>query len=294
MRRLHKVRRRDLNLDKYTTTLNNSLNYRIYAEYWYLDVLTNKKWEVWVYGDYEVLMPVPLQYKFGIRFVLQPFYCQQLGVFYKEEINPELFKAFEKKLHRNLVRAYQFNEENTARFNPKGNRRINYLLILNRPYQQLFNDFERDRKKDIRRCEKQDFKIVTDQFKADHFLNTLSKFYPDLLKQINVELTKSIIAHTHEHGCARVYSLTDANENHVVFCILFQSKKRLILLFSARNKDLEIKGSFAYLLSNIIREHSNQDFILDFEGSTIPGIAAFNGSFGAQAHSYTRYSNIKL
>ncbi|MFV0305779.1 MAG: hypothetical protein ACK5IC_09905, partial [Moheibacter sp.] len=104
MSKLQKIKRKNLDVKKYSKAINEALNYRIYAEYWYLDVLTKEKWECWVYGDYDVVMPIPLQYKFRIKFVLQPIFCQQLGVFYKEEIPDELFKAFEKKLHKYRVR----------------------------------------------------------------------------------------------------------------------------------------------------------------------------------------------
>src|SRR5690606_22114451 len=160
MAKLHKINRKDLDLEKYSKALRGALNYRVYAEYWYLDVLTQEKWECWIYGDYEVIMPIPLQYKFGLTFVLQPIYCQQLGVFYKEEISEGLFLEFEKKLQKYRVRAYHFNEENTERFTPKGKKGVNQILNSNRPYEDMFKEYRKGRKSDINVAKKANLNLI--------------------------------------------------------------------------------------------------------------------------------------
>jgi hypothetical protein len=52
-----------------------------YALFDYLDKITNNQWSALVYGDYEAVFPLPMREKFGIRYVVQPVFCQQLGGF---------------------------------------------------------------------------------------------------------------------------------------------------------------------------------------------------------------------
>ena len=132
---IKRVSRKKLDVNKYTECLNKSVNYRIYAEVFYLDALVDNNWDCYVLNDYEAIMPLPFVKKFGFKFIVQPIYCQQLGVFHQENFSKETFLLFEKKLHRNLVRAYAFNEENTEIFEPKGIKRVNQILDLQQEIQ---------------------------------------------------------------------------------------------------------------------------------------------------------------
>jgi len=52
-----------------------------YALFGYLNKITDNHWSALVYGDYEAVFPLPLKQKFGITYVVQPIFCQQLGAF---------------------------------------------------------------------------------------------------------------------------------------------------------------------------------------------------------------------
>lgn len=289
---LRKIKRKDLDINKYSEALNSAVNYRIYAEYWYLDILTNRKWECLVFGDYRVIMPLPLQFKFGFKFVLQPLYCQQLGVFYKNEISEKLFRDFERKLHQMRVRSYHFNEENTVRYNPEGEKRINYLLNLNQTYERLFEGFRKDRKKDFRRNNSSGFEVV-EYADVDLFFSLLRKDYKHLIKTMNHNFTKAFFKAMLEKEFLKSFVLLNENKEPVCCCLLTFSKSRIILHFSARDKEKETKGTFAYLLIHIIKKFSEKKLFLDFEGSSISGIADFNKSFGAEEEEFCFYSNFK-
>lgn len=291
MPEIRKIKRKDLDTDKYSRALNASLNYRIYAEHWYLDILTNQKWECLVYNDYEVIMPIPLQYKFRFKFVLQPLYCQQLGVFYSKEIDEDLFKRFEKLLHKYRVRAYHFNEENNV-YTPEGKERVNYLLSLNKPYPDIFENFERDRKKDIRRNSKKGFKVI-EKPEIEKFLELLKTDYSELVAKINLIKMRNLIEVLIEKESLFSYTLMNSDSKIISTCLLAKSNKRLILLFSVRNKKLESKGSFAFLMNYVIEQNSAKNLILDFEGSMIEGIANFNKSLGAEPNKFSSFSNFR-
>lgn len=291
MSKLTKIKRKNLEVDKYSRALRAAVNYRVYAEVWYLDVLTDKKWECWVYGDYEVIMPIPIQKKFGIKMVAQPIYCQQLGVFYRQEIPEELFRNFEGKLHQYLVRAYHFNEENTETYQPKGTIRFNYLLSLQPSFEVLNEGFERDRKKDIRRNQKLGWRLDKEARLMD-YLDLLKTDYADLVDQVEVEYTQACFEEAIKNQALGFYSLFDEQDRICSTCLFLESRNRKILIASARNKSFEKKGMQAYMLSLFMEEMAGTKTWLDFEGSMIKGIADYNKSFGAIPKAYTAFKNL--
>lgn len=289
---IKRVSRKKLDIDKYTECLNKSVNYRIYAEVFYLDTLIGENWDCYVLNDYEAIMPLPFIKKFGFKFIAQPIYCQQLGVFHQENLSKETFQLFEKKLHRNLVRAYTFNEENTYQFEIKGLKKTNITLDLSSCYEDIFTKYSRNRRNEIRKTHKLDYKIlVTDNlnnfFKinstyeymiSNNLIGTSSNKIQDLFHQ------KKIIA----------YEIYD-NENNLIGCQLEMISKNRIYNFAfARNKNEKNSFGSAFIIDYMIKKYSNSNLTLDFEGSMVPSIAKFMQGFGAEKKNYTTYSNLNF
>src|ERR1700678_4772667 len=67
---------------KWNHAIRHASNSLPYAYTWYLDALCSR-WVGLVMGDYEFIMPLPIGRKWGLLYVYQPLFCQQLGVFYK-------------------------------------------------------------------------------------------------------------------------------------------------------------------------------------------------------------------
>jgi hypothetical protein len=65
----------------------------IYAFSWYLDIV-HPHWEALVEGDYQVVMPITGGKKFGINYLFQPYFVQQLGVFSKQPLTQEKTESF--------------------------------------------------------------------------------------------------------------------------------------------------------------------------------------------------------
>ena len=77
------VKRKYLDEDKYNFCIENSIQSKVYAFSLYLDIVADN-WDVLVLNDYKAVMPIPWNKKFLLKYSLQPFFCQQLGVYSKE------------------------------------------------------------------------------------------------------------------------------------------------------------------------------------------------------------------
>ena len=74
------IKRKDLDVEKYNVCIEKSIQSKIYAFSWYLDVVT-ENWSVFVYKDYNAVMPIPWKKKFFIKYGYPPFWLLELGVF---------------------------------------------------------------------------------------------------------------------------------------------------------------------------------------------------------------------
>lgn len=294
MPEIQKIKRKDLDTEKYSELIHSAVNHRIYAEYWYLDLTTEGKWECLVYGDYEAVMPIPLQYKLGFKFVLQPLYAQQLGVFYKKKISKEVFREFEKELHKYRVRSYHFNEENQTEYQPEGEVRINHILELNRPYEELRRKYKKGRKSDLGVARRHNFELtITDEIEQAVEANYTN--YPFFSKQISKESMVDFLTELQKKNRLEIRKVTDkGNPSNIAYRVMLDSGKRKIMILAIRNKDFTHTGIDTFLLDSIIGEFSDSEFCLDFEGSNVPGIAFYNESFGAVKKEYCVFSNFSL
>ncbi|AYO57579.1 hypothetical protein CO230_05260 [Chryseobacterium sp. 6424] len=113
----------EIDFNKYSACIESAAQYKYTAERSFLDIVSGNNWELLVYKDYEAVMPVPYIFKFGLRFVLNPNLCQQLGIFSKKDmvgLNEE-FLAFFRQNYR--IWYYAFNDSNGFR-SPLPTRKI--------------------------------------------------------------------------------------------------------------------------------------------------------------------------
>src|ERR1700712_4741862 len=65
---------------KWDACMDNASNTLIYGYSFYLDAMA-KHWDGLVLNDYEAVMPLTWNKKYGIAYLYQPFFCASLGVF---------------------------------------------------------------------------------------------------------------------------------------------------------------------------------------------------------------------
>ena len=126
---------KEINKSKWDDCLNNSPQAIIYSLSWYLDIVS-PNWSALVKGDYEAIMPLPTKKKFGINYIIQPIFVQQLGIYTKQILTSELEQEFlntipkkYKWIHLNM------NESCDVKLYTKQN--INLTLNINRPYSEI-------------------------------------------------------------------------------------------------------------------------------------------------------------
>ena len=273
------IKRQDLDVDKYDKCIETSLQSRVYAFSWYLDIVADN-WDVLVLDDYNVVMPIPWNKKYGLKYITQPFFCQQLGIFSIDKISKEIENNLLKKIPKIFVKvSLNYNSDNY--FGHKMVAKKNYILELKDTYLNLFKSFSKGRKHASKVGVKNSLLIKNTSILSlikiqEEFYN-----YTDYSKEKLEKLSTYILENN--KGCILgVYK----DEVLVGGAFFLHNKSRITYLFSSfTTKGRELQAS-SFLLSSIIKKYENSNLILDFEGGNMANIGSFYKSFGAKIEQY--------
>lgn len=279
------VSRKELNQEKYDDCIIQSKGL-IYAYSWYLDIVSDH-WSVLVLDDYRVVMPLPWNSKFGLQYITQPFFCQSLGVYSKENISKSekelLFSAIPKRF---LKTNMSLNFSLGSGFEEQ----VNYFLDLNRSYETLQESYRKDRKKSLRKAIQagltfQDFDntetLIQMYRNVFSFVDVPPKYYDIIQDLMNTALEK------------KVAFIRNVFYQDILVCAGFfvHFENRIYYLFAASNDEGKKYGATTFLIDSVIQQYANSKTIFDFEGSNIKSIASFYKSFGSEKMSYYKYSS---
>ena len=86
------LHRDEIDKQKWDEVITRSPAETLYPYSWYLDAAA-ENWSALVMDDYRFIMPLIWKRKYGIRYIYQPYYTQQLGIFSQENVDPKVTGA---------------------------------------------------------------------------------------------------------------------------------------------------------------------------------------------------------
>ncbi len=279
------IHRDELDIIKYDYCIENSKQSLIYGYSWYLDIVS-EHWSVLVLDDYKAVMPLPWKKKYSIKYIVQPFFCQQLGVFSLEE-DKSITDVFIEAIPKEFRKIYlQFSALNKISKDKVTSERINYILSLQGSYKDIYKKFSKGRKHAIKQGVKNELSVSN--FSIDELISIAKKHYAfkdfslkeyNLLKRLVINLQKK----------NKVALLGTRNEKDILIggAVFLMDQTRIIYLFSVMSSEGKEKQVASFLLNTVIEKYAETNYILDFEGSMIDSIASFFRSFGAIEEHYS-------
>ncbi|MDX8341549.1 hypothetical protein SLH46_20290 [Draconibacterium sp. IB214405] len=285
LKQIHYIKHAQIDSEKWNQCIDGALNCRIYAYDWHLD-RTAIEWDALVYGDYEYVMPLPFRKKMGIKYLYQPLFSQQLGIFPSpsKSIFDEFVTALKKRFRYSDL---QFNAQNIPEESHASLffERKNYLLSLTKDFKSILSDYSTNTKRNIAKAQKQNLTII-EGIRLEAYLDFKAKNLPPRVDQSAIDKLKSLIAYGEYKGFGKIYGVyTPDNElcAAVYFC---RWKDRVIYFNAASNEEGKNLGAMYYLINRFIEDNAEKNLILDFEGSMIPGVERFYKGFGALPETY--------
>lgn len=289
------IKRKDLEDDKYNTCIENSIQSRIYAFSWYLDIVSDN-WDVLVLDDYKAVMPIPWRKKRGIKYVYPPFWLLELGVFTSDDfIDISSFFSV-------LFTKFKFVESRLNTDNYKKEKepflldKQMQLLTLEDNYETIFKNFRKDRRKDLQKAKKADLienwnddpvKLIQ-LFKDNVGKRTpyiVEKDYITLLKLIETCISKRV---------GEVLSIYNKENKLVASGFFLKHKKRITILVSSTDFNNRKNGENTFLIDRAIYKYQKKYNLFHFGGSSMPTIAKYFLSFGAETKEYQQIKNNNL
>lgn len=271
---IKRIKYKDIDFVKYSTCLENSAQRKYSATKDFLDITSNKNWEILVYKHYEAIMPVPFVIKFGIKFVHNPMLCQQLGIFSAQD-SVVINDYFIKYLHENyLVKVYNFNDTN--KFSLELKLRKNFIIYPDQ-YENVYAKYSPKRKRKLRMDEDKTQEIYIKEIsntEAQHFVRNnflganKKKDISAFIKIYNQMYSVNLIKFS-----AFYYKRTITN-----IIVTYQDHKTIALLGTFNDKEfVKLSGASVLIDYSIKKNIETKSF--DFEGSELPNVEEFFRGF---------------
>lgn len=276
-----------INKQKWDACIEAADNGLIYAFSFYLDTMS-KHWDALVLNDYEAVMPLTWNKKYGIRYLYQPFLTAQSGVFGKK-ITGEQVDLFIQA----IPGSFRFIDISLNSNNASGNlegfsiSRSNYVLDLSKPYETLFQNYRENIRRNIKKALQLGC-VIQKGFDAEKvILLAVQQMKSHGNKEAeNIERFRKLYQYLHARQMATTYGVFSAQNELLASCVFFFSHNRAYYILVGNHPNGKTTGASHALIDAFIKDHAGKNMLLDFEGSDIRNLAFFYSSFGAVHEIY--------
>ena len=297
------LRNSEIDYKKWDFCINQSVNAKVYAYSWYLDLVASN-WDCIVYDDYKLVFPVVFKkYFFVFKTLYQPVFCQQLGPFSSstlllknENILDNIFTILIAKFSK-----YEFainhvvcNKliQNNYLFKKKINftKRINLELDLSAKYETLYNQYNLNTKRNLKLSQNFSIRELDD---VNYFVNSYKSHLNHIvkLKETEYDVMHKIITNCLQKNIGTIQGVFNSKNELLAAYFMIKTLKRHILLFNFSNPKFHKYSPMTYLINNYIMLNSKKLEVLDFEGSNLSGVKRFYKGFGAIEKNYIYIHN---
>jgi len=277
----------EIDFSKWDHCIDSASNSLIYGYSYYLDHMA-KNWDALVLGNYDAVMPLAWNRKYGVYYLYQPFLTAQLGVF-GNSINADMIEAFLQSIPTRF-RYWDFylNYQNIFPLSQYHlYQRKNLVLDLNASYEELYNNYRENIQRNIRKAEQMGCHAVKD-VKVNQVVDLAATQMKTYSKESEEDLQRfdKLYHQLSERQQARSYGVLSEKNELVASCIFTFSGKRAYYILVGNHPDGKTVGASHFLIDAFIKDYANKDMILDFEGSDIRNLAFFYSGFGAKEENY--------
>ncbi len=274
--------RTEIDTQLWDRKINDSKNGIIYAYSWHLDILT-ENWEGLVSPDYKFIMPIPFKKKFGIKYIYNPFLTKQSGIFSAYTVGNEIIEDFLKK----IFAKYKYIDINVdfEVFDLKLKTGINYSLNLSKSYNEHYQNFCKNTKRNIQKAEKIS-NYSEENISIKQFIDFYKKEKQFVTNADNDIRTEQYIDYCDKNKHSEIIGIFNDKKQLVSAAFFSLSPGRIYYSLGVSGEEGKKTGASYKIFDFIIKKYSGKNCILDFEGSNIPGIARFFAGWGAKPELY--------
>ncbi len=279
----------DIDKARWDRCIRDAFNGNIYAWSWYLDIV-HKNWNALIEDDYVRVFPLTGNVRFGVFYLFQPFFAQQLGIFSVKNLSPAITDSFIKAIPSffRLVEI-RLNTHNLTSMPAKNvSWHTNYELDLISNYKLLYQKYNTNTKRNLKKAQEAHLTIVANISPIDiinlfrnHRGRTISHW-----NDFEYRRLQNLIFNIINHGMATTIGAYTEQNELCAGAIFVKSHQRLTFLFSGASAIGKEKNAMTLLIDYVIQQTAGNLLVLDFEGSDNPNLARFYKGFGSHPVSY--------
>jgi hypothetical protein len=263
--------------------INESRQGLIYGLSWYLD-LVSPGWCGLEDDDYSAVMPLPVKKKYGIPYIIQPLYTQQLGVFSEKEVPTEKITEFINAIppqYKYIALNLNFaNEISPGIASTEMNS--NFELALDPSYEYIEAEYSTNTRRNIQKAAGLN---ISFNGSKEELVRLKAENTAKNRKRISSQKIIEFVSAVMERGSGFVCSASAGDKTCATVFFLHHQKRIYYLIPVSDSLGKEKKAMFA-IIDLVIQKFAGSSMILDFEGSNIPGLARFFEGFSAVNHAY--------
>jgi len=290
--KLQYLDRQNIDILKWDRCIETAMNSMPYAFSYYLDNMA-PDWQAIVAGDYKTVMPLTWRKKFGITYLYQPAFTQQLGVFSDAVVDYGMLETMlaETKKHFGFAEIFL----NYRCDFPGTSSQHNFILNLGRSYPDIRAGYKTDLVNNLRQSGKTALRYTECELVSalENFRTAYATRFPHVTNN-DYKAFKSLCEFARENQKLVLRAVYDEAGAILSSALFISDCRRLILLQSFTSSEGRHRHANHYLLDRVIHEFAGSQLTLDFEGSEVPGIAHFYRNFGAadQPYFFYRYNEL--
>lgn len=285
------LQRKHIDEMKWNNCINHAFNGNLYGYSWFLDIVAGQ-WDALVENDYERIFPLVYRRKFGIYYIYQPFFTQQLGLYSTTRLDTEALGAFIQAIPAKF-RQTEINLNTLNKVEGLGVKvipQLNHELDLIHSYEKIRQAYSENLLRNLKKPDKAGLTIsknikpddIIDLFRMNRGKEIVHLHEKDYLKLKRIAYTCMY------KGIANIQGVYDQQNQLCAGAFFILSNNKAIFLFSGLSEEGRESGAMPFLIDNFIREHSGQHLTFDFDGSNEPSLARFYKSFGSKECNYQR------
>lgn len=282
MTRIKHIKHNEIDFKKWDQVILASQFPLVFAQAFYLNA-TCPGWEALILGDYEAVFPLTQKTKFGIRYLYQPSFTPQLGLFGKFSIDDEqaVLKYITK--HYKLIEI-ELNASNQLEMMYHA-QKSTYIIDYKNGYKQNQNT-----KRNIARALENQLKF---EVIPETEILSLSKTYlnPFLSKKLNlsnysISLFNELLESCIEHKTLFSFKVSAPDGQLRAIAHFISNGKHTVYLKGTNFDKSENSGSMHLLTSSAIQFFEGKTDFFDFGGGTKETLANFYKGFGGTQLNY--------
>ena len=239
-------------------------------------------------------MPLTGGKKFGVNYLFQPYFVQQLGVFSKSPMTAEMTEAFLKAIPSKYRFAeIRLNEGNAFAEGAEGvEYHRNVLLDLNQEYNAIRANYHQNTKRNLVKAESNNLQLV--ETVIPYHVVALFRDNRGALLDKWGDAEYNVLTHlakvAQKRNAAFMLGVSEKGVGQLICAAIFmKTKDRITFLFSGLTEEGKQRQAMTYLLDQVIQQHAHQPITFDFEGSDDDNLARFYLGFGGKETKYPSY-----